>query len=58
LIRKIQRRIRELEKKIEIAELKEKTAYIILEKFKVEFDKIKLDKEAFENLVNVLNFNL
>ncbi len=58
MIRKIQRRIRELEKKIEIAELKEKTAYIILEKFKVEFDKIKLDKEAFENLVNVLNFNL
>jgi hypothetical protein len=46
--------MKELEKKIEIAELKEKTAYIVLEKLKTEFDKIKLDKEVFENMVSIL----
>ena len=49
--RKTQRKIQTLQKKLELAEVKEKTAYAALEKVVQEFEQLHLEKEAFENLV-------
>ena len=40
-----------LEKKCELAQLKENTAYSCLEKLTVEVEKIQKEKEVLENLV-------
>jgi hypothetical protein len=51
LSRKTQKKIKELERRIELAEIKERTAYALLEKLTKEAQNIQLEKETFENVV-------
>jgi hypothetical protein len=53
LPRKTQKKIKELERRIELAEIKEKTAYALLEKLTKEAQNIQLEKETFENVVKM-----
>ena len=43
----------ELERKLELAQMKEKTAVVCYEKLLQEAEKLKIEKEAFENLVSI-----
>ncbi len=43
-----------MEKKVELSDIKERTAYACLEKVAKNFDKLQLEKEAYENLVNLV----
>ena len=48
-----------LQRKLELAELKEKTAYACLEQINKEAEKIKIEKETYSNLVKIFkNFNI
>lgn len=49
--RKTQRKLKDFEKKLELATIKERTAYACLEKLTKDYEKLKLDKEALENMV-------
>ena len=52
--RKVQRKIADLEKRIEIADLKEKAALSSLEQISKEYEMCKKDKETYENMVIIL----
>lgn len=47
----MQKKIQSLQKKLEIAELKEKTAYACLEKINKEAEKLKVEKDIYLNKV-------
>jgi hypothetical protein len=49
--KKMQKKIQNLQKKLDLAELKEKTAYACLETITNEAEKIKIEKETYLNLV-------
>lgn len=53
LYRKTQRKIQELQKRLELSEIKEQTAVNILEKISQENEKLNLEKEAYQNLVTL-----
>ncbi len=48
--KKMQKKIQNLQKKLELAELKEKTAYACLETITNEAEKIKIEKETYLNI--------
>ena len=50
----MQKKLQNLQKKLEIAVLKEKTAYACLEKINKEAEKMKIEKETYLNMVIIL----
>lgn len=49
--RKAQRKLMSLQKRVELAEMKEKTAYVCLKKVTKELEKTKLDKDTLANIL-------
>jgi hypothetical protein len=50
--RRAQRKLHALEKKLEMAEINQKNSSGYLEKLAQETEKLKIEKEAYQNLVN------
>lgn len=51
----MQRRVTDLEKRIEVADIKEKSALASLDKITKDLDKLKHERDTFENMVHFLN---